>query len=186
MKISDEALWRITFFSRGLPYYTHSLGKLAVKRAAARRSIKIETSDVDLAITECIEDVEHSIRQSYVDAVKGTKKKHLYKEVLLASALANTDSIGRFAAVDVEDPLRKITGIDYKPQQFTFHLNEFCQEARGSVLEKEGSRGTYRYRFLRPMLQPFIIFNGMKDGLVSSDTVTKFAITRQPRLSSEF
>jgi hypothetical protein len=44
---------------------------------------------------------------------------------------------------------------------FARHLNEFCETDRGPVLEKAGHERRYRYRFVNPLMQPFVVMNGV-------------------------
>jgi Cdc6-like AAA superfamily ATPase len=46
LHIADDALWRIAYFSRGLPFFTHSLGKYACFRAIEKRHMNISEQDV--------------------------------------------------------------------------------------------------------------------------------------------
>ena len=58
-------------------------------------------------------------------------------------------------------------GKKYEIPSFVRHLNLFCDKARGPVLQKTGISRRFRYRFLNPLLQPFVIMQGMADGLVT-------------------
>ena len=53
------------------------------------------------------------------------------------------------------------------------HLNEFCTEDRGPVLEKYGQRRRFRFRFKDSMMEPFVIMKGLKDGLINEDTMLR-------------
>src|SRR5690606_13874596 len=64
----EESIWRITFLSAGLPFFTHSLGKHAALQAISLRRKKIKESDVDNAMRDCHADVDYSMRESYVKA----------------------------------------------------------------------------------------------------------------------
>jgi hypothetical protein len=44
-------------------------------------------------------------------------------------------------------------------------------DKRGSILKKTGERRRYRYRFINPLMQPFIIIYGISTGLLSEDFV---------------
>ena len=59
----------------------------------------------------------------------------------------------------------------YEIPSFARHLNIFCDAARGPVLQKTGIPHGYRYRFVNPLLQPFVIMQGMVEGLVTEPAV---------------
>ena len=97
--------------------------------------------------------------------------QNLYKQVLLAAALARTDDLGFFAAGDLREPLSKITDKAYGIAGFMKHLNEFCSEDRGPILDKTGKRRRFRFRFKDSMMEPFVIMKGISDGLITEDEV---------------
>jgi hypothetical protein len=64
--------------------------------------------------------------------------------------------------------MREITGKDFEIPSFAQHLNEFCDQKRGPILQKTGSRRLYRYQFTNPLLQPHVIMQGMQSGRMRS------------------
>ncbi len=54
MKISDDALWRITYLSAGLPFYAHSLGKYSTLQAISDNRTEIKEDDVTKALEDCL------------------------------------------------------------------------------------------------------------------------------------
>src|ERR1700730_14929542 len=87
MSIDDEALWRITFFSAGLPFYTHSLGKHSALLTVADRRKKITEEDVFNAMKDCIADVDYKIQESYAhDTERIYRKGNMFAQVLAAWA----------------------------------------------------------------------------------------------------
>jgi hypothetical protein len=95
MKLHDDALWKIVHLSRGLPSYVHSLGLYSSESAISRRSILITESDVDAAMKRVLERSQESIKDEYSKATHSNRSDSLYKQVLLACALADTDTEGR-------------------------------------------------------------------------------------------
>ena len=89
--------------------------------------------------------------------------------MLLSCALAPIDDLGYFAAADVREPLRKITGKKYDIPSFAQHLNEFSDRKRGRILRKIGERRLYRYRFSDPLMQPFVIMQGVVDDMIHEE-----------------
>ena len=70
---------------------------------------------------------------------------------------------------------------------FGQHLKTLCEKDRGKILEQTGSERKYRYRFVEPMMQPFILMQGLRSGLITRNQVDSLASTHyQPRFSGEF
>jgi len=166
MSIKDEAKEYITKISQGLPHYIHSIILNAAREAIDRKTKKIDLVHVDYAIEKNVEGAEQSIKTLYHHAVSSSKKNNIFKEVLLACALANTDSLGYFAAVDVRKPLSQIMKASYEIPSFARHLMLFSEESRGAILHKFGLKHRRRYRFSNPLMQPYIVMKGLKDELI--------------------
>ena len=164
MKIDPDAMSRITILSRGLPHYTHLLSRDSVRGALAAGSLQITLQVVDDAIQKALEDAQQSIRSAWHKATMSPRKNNLFADVLLACALAETDDLGFFAAQDIREPMKAVTGKKYEIPSFAQHLNEFCDVKRGSILEKTGAKRSYRFRFVNPLMQPFVIMQGFAAG----------------------
>lgn len=169
MKMDSKVRNKIIKLSEGLPHYTHLLGLLATQNAIKHFRTEIIEQDVDAAIENAIKKAQQSILYDYHKATSSTRKDVIYDRVLLACALAKTDDLGYFAAADVREPLSKIMGKPYDIPAFSRHLKEFCEESRGPVLQKTGKVRRFRYRFINPMLQPFVIMKGLDKGYISDD-----------------
>ncbi|MDP3910524.1 MAG: ATP-binding protein [Gemmatimonadales bacterium] len=161
MTIAEDALRRIVLLAQGLPHYAHLIGLHASRVALDTHSTDVTLAVVDQAITKAIEDAQQSIRNAYHSAIRSSRKHNLFGDVLLSCALAKTDELGFFAAQDVRSPMRKITGKDYDIPTFAQHLNEFSDAKRGKILKKTGQTRRYRYRFSDPLMQPFVIMQGV-------------------------
>jgi Cdc6-like AAA superfamily ATPase len=183
INITGDALWRVTYLSSGLPFCAHAIGQAASLVYAEKRTLHISEEIVRQSIESCFKDVDQELIDSYVKATVETRKGNLFSEVLAAAALAEQDELGRFSAADVEAPLSSILDSPMKSSSFTFHLNELCEPQRGAVLEREGTRGKYRYKFVQPIIQPFIIMKSLTLGVVSDPILSKYAIQRQRVLS---
>jgi Cdc6-like AAA superfamily ATPase len=164
MKIDPDAMSRITILSRGLPHYTHLLARDSARGALAAGSLQISLQVVDEAIQKALEDAQQSIRSAWHKATMSPRKNNLFADVLLACALAETDDLGFFAAQDIREPMKAVTGKKYEIPSFAQHLNEFCDVKRGSILEKTGAKRSYRFRFVNPLMQPFVIMQGFAAG----------------------
>jgi Cdc6-like AAA superfamily ATPase len=168
MTIDTGAAARIAKLSQGLPHYAHLLGLHASRAALDSQSMHITNETVATAIDNAIGGSQQSIRSDYEYAVRSPKRDNLFSDVLLACALADTTELGHFAAQDVRESLRSITGKPYEIPSFAQHLNEFTDSKRGAILEKSGIKRLFRYRFQNPLMQPFVIMHGIKSGRISS------------------
>jgi len=171
MKIDKESSELVLRLSQGLPHYTHLIGLASVRQALLTGSLHVMLGNVHSGIENAVKDAQHSIIKAYQDATTSPYKGHLYKEVLLACALTQGDEFGRFAAGDVRDPLREITGKRKEIPAFAQHLKKFCSEERGRILIKTGRKKNFRYYFRNPLLKPFVVIRGFVDGLLREGTI---------------
>jgi hypothetical protein len=134
--------------------------------------MKITIRDVDKAIRTAIGQTQESIRDDYDKATYSTRRGTLYREVLLACAIAGADEFGRFQPGDVCQPLGEIFGKKpFTTDRFAGHLKAFCEVDRGSVLERMGTDYRWRYRFSNPLMQPYVIMKGIESGLISDEKI---------------
>jgi Cdc6-like AAA superfamily ATPase len=166
MTIERRALDRIGRLAQGLPHYAQLMGLHTTRVALDRQSTTVVDADVTQAIRNALEDAQHSVRRAYHDAIRSPRKDNLFADVLLACALAPTTQLGFFAAQDVRGPMRAITGKNYEIPSFAQHLNEFSDSKRGPLLQKAGESRRYVYRFINPLMQPFVIMQGVVAGRV--------------------
>jgi hypothetical protein len=66
----------------------------------------------------------------------------------------------------VREPLSRILGKDLKTAEYARHLERLADAARGNVLHKQGTGRTCRFRFVNPLLQPYVAMRGVSEGLV--------------------
>lgn len=183
MKLHGDALWKIVNLSRGLPAYVHNLGMFAAQAAIDRRSLMITEIDVDSAIKRTLEKVQESIQHDYARAVQSNRRDNLYKQVLLACALSETDDRGHFTPLKVCEPLAPILQRPtVKIAVFQQHLEKFISEERASVLVRRGAPRNYRFRFRDPVMQPYVIMRGIEEGLVSRDALGVLSFPAEPKL----
>lgn len=168
MTIDEHAADRITRLSQGLPHYTHLLGLHAALNAIDNDRTHIDMTDVNAATKTAVEKA-HSILSAYHKATSSPQKQNLYDEVLLACALAATDELGYFSAAAVAKPLSAIMNKPYYIPSFSRHLTDFCSDKRGPILQKIGESRRFRFRFINPLLQPFIIMHGLATGLLTDE-----------------
>ncbi len=164
----------ITFLSQGLPSYTHLLALHASQKAITRDSNVIEASDLESAVQMAIAKAYQSTISTYHQATSSSRET-IYSQVLLACALAKKDDLGFFAPPDVVNPMSLIMKRKYLTTGFSRHLNDFCEDRRGAVLCKRGSERSYKFRFVNPMMQPYIVMHGLANGLISQDNFNSFS-----------
>jgi Cdc6-like AAA superfamily ATPase len=156
---------RIAELSQGYPHYTHLLGLWAGRSTIDSGSSQVGFDHLEKAVEAALENASGAIAQEYAKAVASVRKGTLFKYVLLACALAEKDSLGRFSAVQLREPLRKMTGKDYTTDAFQSHLAKFTEKQRGPVLKKSGVRRNYRWQFINPQLIPYVRLMGIKSNL---------------------
>jgi Cdc6-like AAA superfamily ATPase len=186
MKLHGDARWKIITLARGLPTYVHQLGRDAARRAIARRKLTIIEQDVDEAIKVLVQQSDQTTNKAYNKAIHSNKKNNLYKQVLLAAAICQTDDEGRFTPSNVVEPLSRVLNRSVRIANFLGHLNAFCDSNRGAILEKRGGRGAFRYRFREPKMQPYVLMRGIAEDSLSEGALSILSAPEQPRLSTDF
>ena len=167
MSVEPGANARIARLSEGLPHYTHLLAQHATLRAVQDDRSVVSDADVDGAIRAALDKAQHSVKSSYQRAVRSVRTDAQYEEVLLACALAKKDEFGFFAAGKVRQPLSTIMGRSVQIPAFARHLAAFTEGERDSVLTRVTVGKSKFYRFSNPMLQPYVVMQGVARGLVS-------------------
>lgn len=165
MTIARQAVARITALSQGLPHYTHLLTQLAAQAALGERRRDVGLRDVNAAVKRAIDRAQQSIVDAYREAVGGGRST-IYPQVLLACALAPEDEFGFFAPSDVKEPLSRLLHKPCKPAMFARHLERLSSDSHGAVLQRHGGAGPARYRFVNPLLQPYVAMRGVAEGVV--------------------
>lgn len=184
MTMSEDAIWRVTFFSSGLPFYTHLLGRHSCLRAVARKTMKVMEPLVYDAMQDCLAEVDQTVTEAYARGTeKIYRKENIFAQVLAACALADQNALGEFTATSVEAPLSTIMGKEYKSSHFGFHLNELSRPARGNIIGKDGERRTYRFRFENALMQPYIVMRSLQDGIITPDILRAFELKHQRSLA---
>jgi hypothetical protein len=176
IKFSEQAANLIVHISQGLPHYTHLIGLHAVRVAAKENySSQIERDDVFKALEGATKQAEQSARERHTKATHSSHRDALYRQVLLACAVAaaqSHDALGYFNPASVVNPLSNILNRVVEIANFNAHLSEFCQAKRGPVLERDGQPRAYRFRFHDPMVVPFVFMDAVAKGIVSEERLT--------------
>ena len=173
MEIDSDSLDEIASLSQGLPYITHLLALQSVRAALAEKNLKIESVHVETGMRSALDQWQQSIKHSYYAATKSQQPDNIFKEVLLACALAEIDDLGYFSAAAVRTPLNIITGHGYDIPNFARHLKEFSEAGRGPILERVGTVRRLRYRFRSPLMRPYIVMRGFADGLLTKKNLKR-------------
>ena len=170
MSIEEDALNDLARLTRGLPHYAHLLGLHSGRAALHSGVTKIDGKYLGQGIERAVEKVLASIQTLYRRATSSTKPNATYKEVMLACSIAKTDEFGSFSAKDVEMPLTRIRKKRCAVESFARHLHAFTENDRGPALKKEIiSASRYRFRFNRPLLQPYVILKSLSQGVISAE-----------------
>jgi Cdc6-like AAA superfamily ATPase len=173
MTVEPRARDRIATLSQGLPHYTHLISLAAARVANDADSGVVELADVTAGIRSAAVNAQETITTTHHRAVMSARSDSLHSRVALACALAENDELGYFTAGSVRRPMATIMGRPYAIASFAKHMNEFCRDEREAILEKIGKRRNYRYRFRNPLLPPYIVMNGITQGLISDDDAAR-------------
>jgi len=165
LTIESSARNRIADYSQGLPFYTHLLARESALHAVTSDREEITMNDLDFAIREAVDSQLETNLTTYNMAVSAPRGKN-FRPVLLACALAKKNEQQWFYAKDVAPPLRIITSKSYNVPAFAKHLKAFCEELRGAILERRGPPRRVQYRFVKPLMEPYVVLRGLADGLI--------------------
>ena len=182
LKAKKDVFERIGRMSQGLPHYAHRIGQESGFAALCKESIEVTNQDLEVGVSRAIELTNETIRASYAKAITSPQTGNLYRQVILACAMARDDDLGYFAAADIRRPLTKITGKDYGIPQFIVHLKKFRTPGKGAILQDEGENWSRRYRFKTPLMRPYVVLKGIQDGFISQEDVMRFEYTENGRL----
>jgi Cdc6-like AAA superfamily ATPase len=176
MTIDNAAKERIADYSQGLPYFTHLLARESALHAVRSDRTDIDMSDLEEAIKEAVDTQLETNLTAYNKAVSAPRGKN-FKPVLLACALAEKNEQQWFYARDVVIPVRIITSKRYDVPAFAKHLKAFCEEQRGGILERRGPPRKVQYRFVRPLMEPYVVLRGLADGLITESQLSRPSLT---------
>jgi GTPase SAR1 family protein len=173
MKICDDARARLLALSQGLPHYTHLVALYAARNANYSDRIEINLDDIQEGVTEAVNNAQESIVSTHHRAVMSARVESLYRQVALACALARTDERGFFTASAVRLPMSTIMGRQFDIPAFARHMNDFCSPQRGPLLHRIGVPRNYRFRFVNPLMQPYVIMDGMSKNIIDDEKLTR-------------
>jgi Cdc6-like AAA superfamily ATPase len=159
MTIARDAVETITRLAQGLPHYAHLLGQLSARNALDDLRTSVRLRDVEEAVAEAIEKTQQTVRETYRRATEDTDDA-AYPKVVLACALAEADEFGFFSVADVRIPDEDVDAAGY--------LDALSDPAQGGMLQRRGAANP-RYRFVNPLLQPYVLMRGLAEGAVAPE-----------------
>jgi Cdc6-like AAA superfamily ATPase len=181
MTVQQNALDLLVMLSQGLPHYTHLVGQEATTTTISANRKTVRLADVKSGVSTSLSHAQHSILDAYQKATRGQRKGTLFRQVLLACALAEVDEQGYFVSAAVREPLSKIMKKRYDIPGFSQHLDKFSSDqTRGPVLERSGTTRRFRFRFINPLLQPYVIMRGLAEGILEGDLLDLLRRKQQP------
>lgn len=160
---------KIAQLSQGYPHYTHLLGVWSGRKSLDRGSKHVTFDDLRAAIPSSISNAAGGIRLAYNRATDSNQPNNLFKQVLLACALADKDVRGRFSLAALQEPLQRILAPRrISRSSYQRHLALFCEGEHGSALVKTGRKKLYRWQFRDPQLVPFVLLQGIQDEMIAN------------------
>jgi len=166
MTIDQGSRNLIQKISQGLPHYAHLLGMHSALAAAAKDKMHITTEDTHKALRKALKYGRQSIADDYERATTSSEET-LYRWVLLACALAQTDKYGYFTASDVVMPMTTIMKKEFPISLFSKHLNAFCETKHGPALQRTTTARGYKYKFRNAIMQPYVLLKGLEARIIS-------------------
>lgn len=128
-----------------------------------QHTVTLET--VYEALFTALDEATQSIKVSYTDAVTSSKPDATFAQTLLACAQAPFDELGYFAPADIGEPLSTILGRPRATPDYLTHLKRFAGPP-SYVLDTRGDGRKARYRFHNPLMKPFVLMKGIRDGMM--------------------
>jgi Cdc6-like AAA superfamily ATPase len=154
MGIDSTARDEIVLFSQGVPYIAHLLCIYTCRAALAAGRKTVYSPHVEQGMNRSLDQWQQSIKALYNEAIQSARPGGIYKEVLLACALAEVDDLRYFPTAAVKKPLSQITNRNYEILNYARHLKELSELGRGRVLQRVGESFRLRYRISNPILRP--------------------------------
>jgi len=177
MTMDDDACAKVSNLSQGLPYYAHLVARSACKSAVLQNlSRRVDMGALNLGVSDATNQIQHTLLNAYETAVHSSRPDATFREVLLACALAEKDELGYFSTTAVRGPLRAIKNRpDLDVGNYNGPLTKFLEDVRGPVLTRIGTARNYRWRFIDPMLAPYVVLRSVNDEVI--DVHTAMALT---------
>lgn len=166
MTIADDATRAIATLSLGVPYYTHLLARHAGRAALRAGRARVELSDVTVGIGDTVDGAPRSVDAAFRRATAAeAEEDHL---VLLAAACSTHDTAGWFGVSDVVAAVVRVTGHAVPTEIVSRDLAALTTDSTGPVLEGRKTAHGPRYRFMNPLLEPYVLLWEITDGRLAT------------------
>lgn len=166
--IDPQVRQRVVVVSQGFPHFTHLLAQYAARAALDGDRRAIEAGDLAAGMGRAVERSDQSIRETYHKAATGVRKGNRWREVIAACALAESDERGYFPTRAVVERMGDILGAPVRQQTVAYHLGGLLKPDRGPLLERTGPLRRFRYRFVNPLMRPYVLMVATRDDLIAS------------------
>jgi hypothetical protein len=166
MEIEADALNLIRVIPRGLPQYAHLLAQEGARNALLGGESTISRDNVMQGLKVGLAKLDHTLSKEYEDATYSPKKTRL-KEVLLACAIAKVGDQGDFSPGDIRVPYSKIIKEQVNIDRFNPQLTTLATQR--DILVREGEDRRWRYRFRDPLMEPYVLLNGLESGAITPE-----------------
>jgi Cdc6-like AAA superfamily ATPase len=164
LSIEAPARSFVRLVPRGLPQYAHMLAQEGARQALIHGETVVTFQHVFDGMQNGLRKLDHSLATAFDEATY-TAKASSYKDVLYACVLGRPDSDGYFSPADIRDVYSMVVGklrrIDhYNPQL------KALSEGRGKILHRKGAQRQRRYRFSDPLMEPYVLLQGISSGRI--------------------
>ncbi|MEU9809229.1 hypothetical protein [Mycobacterium sp. NPDC050853] len=164
MTIERPALELTRIVPRGLPQYAHLLAQEAARNALLQSRMVITRDDVMAGLRVGLLKLDRSLTTAYENATYSPRKTRL-REVLLACAITKLGDMGDFSPSDIRTPYSKIIGETVGVDRFNPQLTSLATTRE--ILIREGEDRRWRYRFKDPLMEPFVLLQGLDAGIIT-------------------
>jgi hypothetical protein len=176
MAIDGAAREDLVLFAQGVPYVAHLLCIYTCRAALASGRKTIFRAHVEQGVNRSLDQWQQTIKALYNEASQSAHPTNIYRELLLASALAEVDEFRFFTPAAVKWPLSRIAGREFEVVHYARRLKELSEPGRGRILQRVGETFRLRYRITNPIVRPYIIMRGIKDGLITMTQIAEWKI----------
>lgn len=166
MEIDSGALSMIEVIPRGLPQYSHLLAQEGARQALLAERTTITREDVMEGLKVGLLKLDRSLSTAY-DKATYSPKKTRFAEVLLACAIARLGDMGDFSPSDIRVPYSRIIGEDVGIDRFNPQLTSLA--GARDILIRDGEERRWRYRFRDPLMEPYVLLQGLSSGAIGPD-----------------
>ncbi len=166
MSISEEALAMIEVIPRGLPQYAHLLAQEGARHALLHGRDDITRDDVMEGLKVGLLKLDRSLSKAY-DRATYSPKKTRFAEVLLACSISRLGDMGDFSPSDIRVPYSKIIGEAVGIDRFNPQLTSLATNR--DILDREGEDRRWRYRFKDPLMEPYVLLQGLSAGTITPE-----------------